>query len=55
MIMKLVSNDTIIFDNKYELKINFEEKCIDLYTHVEQDEIDEDRYFDGDYIETLYL
>lgn len=54
-IMSLSDNDTIIFDNKYELKLNFEQNCIDLYKHVNQENIDDDYNFDDDYIETLYL
>lgn len=54
-IMSLSDNDTIIFDNKYELKLNLEQNCIDLYKHVNQENIDDDYNFDDDYIETLYL
>lgn len=54
-IMSLSDNDTIIFDNKYELKLNREQNCIDLYKHVNQENIDDDYNFDDDYIETLYL
>ena len=54
-IMSLSDNDTIIFDNKYELKLNRKQNCIDLYKHVNQENIDDDYNFDDDYIETLYL
>lgn len=54
-IMSLSDDDTIIFDNKYELKLNREQNCIDLYKYVNQENIDDDYYFDDDYIETLYL
>lgn len=54
-IMSLSDNDTIIFDNKYELKLNREQNYIDLYKHVNQENIDDDYNFDDDYIETLYL
>ena len=54
-IMSLSDNDTIIFDNKYELKLNREQNCIDLYKYVNQENIDDDYNFDDDYIETLYL
>lgn len=54
-IMSLLDNNTIIFDNKYELKLNRKQNCIDLYKHVNQENIDDDYDFDDDYIETLYL
>ena len=54
-IMSLSDNDTIIFDNKYELKLNLEQNCIDLYKHVNQENINDDYNFDDDYIETLYF
>lgn len=54
-IMSLSDNDTIIFDNKYELKLNLEQNCIDLYKYNNQENIDDDYNFDDDYIETLYF
>lgn len=54
-IMSLLDNDTILFDNKYELKLNRKQNCIDLYKHVNQENIDDDYNFDDDYIETLYF
>ena len=38
-----------------ELKLNREQNCIDLYKHVNQENIDDNYNFDDDYIETLYL
>lgn len=54
-IMSLIDNDTILFDNKYELKLNREQNCIDLYKYNNQENINDDYDFDNDYIETLYL
>lgn len=54
-IMSLLDKDTLLLDNKYELKLNREQNCIDLYKYNTQENMNDDYDFDNDYIETLYL